>query len=214
MKIELIPVIEIGYNNQGVQAPDKYPYWENSEIWDDFHLECYKRAGFKDKLIPYLKGSSLYRLVDFSEDNLKKLIIDHTQDFKEESCSLFGGYVLRIDNQDRLFPQCCGLLADINFWTKIANSQESYYEGHPAPKISFNENSIIFDLTTNEFDEIFQPPPPVLVFKVEKTQLRSAIEKTKEELITFAKRLKEINSKENLNITKIDDVLIWYDDNR
>ncbi|WP_343319375.1 hypothetical protein [Sphingobacterium multivorum] len=28
MALELIPVIEIGYNNQGIPTPDKYPYWE------------------------------------------------------------------------------------------------------------------------------------------------------------------------------------------
>lgn len=213
MTIELIPVIEIGYNNQGVQVPDKYPYWDNSELWDEFHTECYNKAGFKDKLIPYLKGSSFYRLTDITDDNLKKLTIDHTQEQKEQSCSFFGGYVLRIDNQDRLFPQCCGLLADINFWTKISNSQESYYEGHPAPQISFSRNSISFDLTTNEFDEIFQPPPPVLLFQVDKIKLGKAIEKTKQELMAFAQRLERINFDENLNIANIDNVLIWYDDN-
>lgn len=213
MTIELIPVIEIGYNNQGVQVPDKYPYWDNSELWDKFHLECYKRAGFKDKLIPYLQGTSFYRLTDITDDNLKKLTIDHTQELKEKSCSFFGGYVLRVDNQDRLFPQCCGLLADINFWTRISNGQESYYEGHPAPQITFRENLITFDLTTNEFDEIFQPPPPILVFQVDKMELKMAIEKTKQELKIFAKRLEQINLNENLNITNIDEVLIWYDDN-
>ena len=213
MTIELIPVIELGYNNQGVQAPDKYPYWDNSEIWNEFHIECYKKAGFKDNLIPYLKGSSFFRLTDITDNNLKKLVIDHTQELKEQSCSFFGGYVLRVDNQDRLFPQCCGLLADINFWTKVSNGQESFYEGHPAPQITFNGNSIVFDLTTNEFDEIFQPPPPVLLFQVDKIELAMAVKKTKQELITFAERLQRINADENLKIENIDKVLIWYDDN-
>ena len=213
MTIELIPVIEIGYNNQGVLVPDKYPYWDYSEFWDEFHIKCYEKAGFKDNMIPYLKGSSFYRLADITDDNLKKLTIDHTQEQKEQSCSFFGGYVLRIDNQDRLFPQCCGLLADINFWTKISNGEDSYYEGHPAPQITFNGNLITFDLTSNEFDEIFQPPPTVLLFQVDKTELGRAIKKTKQELVTFAERLERINSDENLNIAKIADVLIWYDDN-
>lgn len=213
MTIELIPVIEIGYNNQGVQVPDKYPYWDNSELWDEFHTECYRKAGFMDKLIPYLKGSSFYRLTDITDDNLKKLTIDHTQEQKEQSCSFFGGYVLRIDSQDRLFPQCCGLLADINFWIKISNGQESYYAGHPEPQITFNGNSISFDLTINEFNEIFQPPPPVLLFQVDKTELGIAVEKTKQELVIFAERLERINAEENLQIANIDKVLIWYDDN-
>ncbi|MBL7998770.1 MAG: hypothetical protein JNL32_09055 [Candidatus Kapabacteria bacterium] len=213
MAIELIPVLEVGYNNQGVQIPDNHFYWDNSEIWDDFHSECYKKAGFKDKLIPYLKGSSFYRLTDISDDNLKKLTIDHTQDLKEQSCSFFGGYVLRVDNQDRLYPQCCGLLADINFWENISNGKKSYYEGHPVPQIVIKGNSITFDLRTNEFDEIFQPPPPVLLFQVDKAELGIAIEKTIQELVTFAKRLERINTDYNLQITNIANVLIWSDDN-
>jgi hypothetical protein len=40
MTIELIPVIEIGYNNQGVKEPDKYPYWEYPALWDNCNTEA------------------------------------------------------------------------------------------------------------------------------------------------------------------------------
>ena len=213
MTIELIPVIEIGYNNQGVKEPTKYPYWKHPEVWDNYHNESYQKAGFKDKLKPYLSGSSFYRLTDISDENLKKLTIDHTQELKEQSCSFFGGYVLRIDGQDKLFPQCCGLLADINFWDKISEGHNSYYEGHPAPQLRFDGNTIIFDLTTNEFDEAFQPTPPTSLFKIDRIELKKAVERTKEELRAFAKRLHKVNEEQNLNIAEIENVLIWYDDN-
>ena len=64
MKIELIPVVEIGYNNQGVTEPDKYPYWQYPNIWNDYNQRSYQRAGFKDKLKPYVDGSSIYKLTD------------------------------------------------------------------------------------------------------------------------------------------------------
>ena len=213
MTIELIPVIEIGYNNQGIAVPNAYPYWDNPEIWDKYHEESYLKAGFKEKLKPYLKGSSFYRLTDILDHTLKKITVDHTGEFKEKSCSFFGGFVLRIDGQDKLFPQCCGLLADINFWDRISKGQQSYYEGHPAPQISFKDNAIIFDLTTNEFDESFQPTPPTSVFTVDRTELVKAVEKVKQDLTTFGKRLHKINEELNLNINDIDNVLIWYDDN-
>lgn len=213
MNIELIPVIEIGYNNQDVTAPDKFPYWEHPTLWDNYHNESYIKAGFIDKLKPYLSGSSFYRLTDISDDNLKKLTIDHTGELKEQSCSFFGGFILKVDGQDKLFPQCCGLLADINFWDKISKGQNSYYEGHPAPQISFQDNSIVFDLTTNEFDEHFQPTPPTPIFKVDRTELTKAVEKTKSDLHVFGQRLQKINEELNLNINAIDKVLIWYDDN-
>ena len=213
MTIELIPVIEIGYNNQGVKEPDKYPYWDYPEVWDKYHQENYIKAGFNDKLAPYLGGSSFYRLTDISDNNLKKLTIDHTQELKEQSWSFFGGYVLQIDGQDKLFPQCCGLLADINFWQRISQGQNSYYEGHPAPQLSFSGNSIIFDLTRNEFDEYFQPTPPTAIFNVDRLELTKAVERAKENLRTFAQRIKKINEEFNLKIKDIDIVLIWYDDN-
>ena len=213
MTIELMPVIEIGYNNQGVQVPDKYPYWEHSALWDKYHNDSYLIAGFKDSLKPYLSGSSFYRLTDISDENLKKLTVDHTQDLKEQSCSFFGGYVLKIDGQDKLFPQCCGLLADINFWGKISQGQQSYYEGHPAPQITFHDNSLTFDVTTNEFEELFQPTPPTPMFKVDRTELIKAVEKVKDELKLFGLRLKKINDELTLGIKDIDNVLIWYDDN-
>uniref|UniRef100_UPI00289F1EEB hypothetical protein n=1 Tax=Sphingobacterium sp. TaxID=341027 RepID=UPI00289F1EEB len=50
MPLELIPVIEIGYNNQGIPTPDKYPYWEYPMLWDKYNAESYKKAGFKDDL--------------------------------------------------------------------------------------------------------------------------------------------------------------------
>ena len=97
MTVELIPVIEIGYNNQDVPTPDKYPYWEYAELWDKYNSESNKKAGFKDELKPYLAGSSFYRLSEITDKNLTKLVIDHTQEMRdgkyerEQASALFGG---------------------------------------------------------------------------------------------------------------------------
>ena len=212
MTLELIPVIEIGYNNQGIAVPNAYPYWDNPEIWDKYNEESYQKAGFLDKLIPYLKGSSFYRLSDISDDNLKKLTIEHTQELQEQSCSFFGGYVLKINGQDKLFPQCCGLLADIKFWDKISSGQESYYEGHPAPRINFKASKIILDLVVEENDESFEPYTDKKII-LEKEELKKAVQIAKEQLKIFALRLEKINLEEKLGIIGIADVLIWDDTN-
>jgi len=212
MTLELIPVIEIGYNNQGIAVPNAYPYWDNPEIWDKYHEESYQKAGFKDKIKPYLKGSSFYRLADISDKNLKKLTIDHTQELKEQSCSFFGGYVLKVNGQDKLFPQCCGLLADIDFWDKISNGQESYYEGHPAPRVDFKVSKVILDLAVEINNESFEPLTDKKII-LEKEELKQAVRMVKEELKIFAERLEKINTEEKLGISNIDNVLIWYDTN-
>lgn len=215
MTIELIPVIEIVYRNKDVPAPTEYPYWDNSEIWDKYHQECYKKAGFKDILIPYLKGSSFYKLSDISDDNLTKLTIDHTQEMRngkyerEMACAFFGGYVLRVDEQDRYFPQCCGELSDITYWERLSNEQDSYYEGHPSPQINFIDNNIIFDFSTDDYDEPFQPTPTETILTIDRLELKKAVEKVKAELEIFEQRLSRINSKEKLNIENIGGLLIW-----
>ena len=219
MTIELIPVIEIGYNNQDVTVPDKYPYWDNSEIWDKYNDECYQEAGFKDKLTPYLKGSSLYRLNDITDYNLTKLIIDHTKEMRdakygrEQACALFGGYVLQVDRQDKYFPQCCGELSDINYWDRLSNGKNSYYEGHPSPQIKFEENNILFDFSVDELDEYFQPTPTELILSIERIELKKAVEKVKTELQVFEQRLNKINQDEKLNIENIGELLIWNNTN-
>lgn len=219
MTIELIPVIEIGYNNQGVTEPDQYPYWDNCEIWDLYNEECYQKAGFKDKLIPYLKGSSFYRLLDITDKNLNKLTIDHTQDMRdgkykrEQACSFFGGFVLRVDGQDKYFPQCCGELSDIIYWDRLSNGQNSYYEGHPAPQVKFEDNNIVFDFSVDEFDEPFQPKMTEINLTIDRLELKRAVEKVKTELQTFEQRLIKINEDEKLNIDNIGGLLIWDNGN-
>lgn len=220
MTIELIPVIEIGYNNQGVTAPDKYPYWDNSEIWDAYHEECYQRAGFKDKLTPYLKGSSFYKLSDITDNNLTKLTIDHTQEMRDgkyerpqDTCAFSGGYVLRVNGQDKYFPQCCGELSDINYWENISNGKSSYHEEHPTPQLKFENSNIVFDFSVDEFDEHFQPTPTEIILSIDRLELRKAVERVKSELVTFENRLEKINRDEKLNIDNIGRLLIWDNGN-
>jgi hypothetical protein len=217
--LELIPVIEIGYNNQGVTAPIKYPYWDNYELWDKYHEECYFKAGFNDKLIPYLAGSSFFRISDISNENLKKIVIDHTQELRnneydrEQACSFFGGYVLKVNGLDKYYPQCCGELSDIAYWINLSKGQFSYYEGHPAPQISFDKDFIMLDFSVNQHDERFEPTPPELKLKIEKLALRKAIENVVIELHSFGDRLKKINEDCGLNIKDIDKLLIWDNGN-
>lgn len=220
MAIELIPVIEIVYSNQGVTAPEKYPYWDNSDIWDKYHEECYQKAGFKDKLIPYLKGSSFYKLDDITDNNLTKLTIDHTQEMRDgkyerpqDTCAFWGGYVLQVNGQDKYFPQCCGELSDINYWENISNGKSSYHEEHPTPQLKFENSRIVFDFSTNEFDEPFQPTPTEIILSIDRLELKRAVEKVKTELQTFEQRLNKINEDEELNIDNIGGLLIWDNGN-
>lgn len=217
MVVELVPVIEIGYNNQGIKEPDKYPYWEYSKIWDKYNENSYVLAGFKNQLITCFPGSSFYKLADITDTNLSKLVIDYTEEMRngkygrEQACSFFGGYVLRINGKDEYYPQCCGQLSDIIYWERLADGKYSYYEGHPAPKIEFEDNTVILNLSVDEFDEPFQPTPNRTRLKVDISALKSAVEIANTELNCFGRRLVKINQNADLGIIDIDKLLIWED---
>jgi len=214
--LELIAVIEIGYSNQGIEFPKEYPYWEHAELWDNYNEKCYAKAGLKDKLLAYLPGSSFYKLVDISHDNLIKLTKDHTQEMrngKEPSCPFSGGYVLRLNGQDKYFPQCCGDLSDIIYWEKLlVEDKPFFYQGHPEPQVLITDKIVFFDFTVDEFDEKFIPPPNDIKVEFKKVDLNKAIEKVKIELRIFANRLLKINVDEDLKIPNIDKILIWGED--
>lgn len=219
MIIELIPVIEIGYNNQGIPVPDQYPYWDFPELWDKYNFDSYTKAGFKDELKPYLAGSSFYILAEITDDNLTKLVIDHTQEMldgkyqREQASPLFGGYVLRIDGEDTYFPQCCGDLSDIHYWEKLANGENGFYAGHPQPQVKIEANTIMLDFSGEALDEDFIPIPKDSMVSLDILTLKKAIIQAKKELKTFELRLEKINRDNHLNIDEIGELLIWNDTN-
>lgn len=219
MNVELIPVIEIGYNNQNVPVPTNRPYWKYPDDWNAFHSESHLKAGFPDPLMPYFPGSSFYRIGDITDKNLSKIVIDHMSGHREglpkneDTCPLSGGYILNIDGNDVYFPQCCGDLSDITYWENLLKDDTSiFYNGHPEPVIEKTITHIIFDFKTDEFDEQFVPPPPFLIVNVDKTALERAIENVKILLGAFGQRLTKINNEEDLTIQNIENLLIWDND--
>jgi len=207
MSLELIPVLEIGCSDQEIGIPSDM----NPEMWEQYYNEYHKKAGLK----PYKKGLFFYKLSDVSGENLTKLILDHTHAMREgifergQMCSFFGGYVLRVGQQDEFFPQCCGELSDIWYWERIAMEENSYCEGHPAPQVSFKEGKITFDFSVGELDELFQPNPPRLKLCVDGKELKKAVEVAKKELKSFGQRLNKINEEKGFNIENIEGLLIW-----
>ena len=217
--MKLIPVIELGYENQGVETPEHGPYWEYPNEWDDFNNESYKKAGFKDSFTPFDPGRSLYEIDLISDENLKKIVVDHTEELRkgeydrEQASLLFGGYVLEINGERLFYPQCCGDLGDIQFWRNISNGQESFYEGHPAPIVKFEKDEVLFDLTVREFDEEFTPIPQKRVFELNKDELKKAIRQAELTLEKFANRIQVINELESLELERIEDLLVWENTN-
>lgn len=217
--VELVPVIELSHYGTDIPAPNAGPFWENTAEWDQFYAACYAKAGFAEPFRMYLPGSSFCRIEDITDNNLQKLVKDHTKNMREgkytrEDVSAFsGGYVLRIDGNDKYFPQCCGDLSDIQYWQKLASDGEvSFYQGHPTPTVSTQNSHIIFDFTVGEFEESFVPPVTEKIIEVNQAELEAAVTRVKNLLADFGNKLIAINVNENLGVSHIDKLLVWGND--
>jgi hypothetical protein len=220
MKLELIPVIEIKSYRKDVLTPKEVPYWENPMRWDQYNAECFKLAGFKDKLEPYFPGSSFYRISEITLSNLSKIVLEltHTwrdENFVKENCSpLSGGYVLRIDEMDKYFPQCCGDLSDFQHWVNLSKGEiKGFWAGHPEPLVRIEGDTISFDFEISATTKYFAPLPDVKFISFSIIDLQNALKSTKEELELLEKRLNKINQEELLFKGSICDLLIWDTDN-
>lgn len=216
MKIQLIPVVEIAGYGSGMPLPNKGPYWEYPEVWETFHRESHRQSGFPDKLVSYVPGSALYELSGLSDGNLRKLVLDTTaemiaENYDRDLVSAFsGGYILNVNDDDKLYPQCCSDLRLIYEWEALTEGEGNFfYNGHPSPVVIIEEQTITFNMDTQEKDEQFVPPPAEKLLSIDKAALLQAIRSVKAELVIFAERLKKINVEEGLNIPDIDKLLVW-----
>ncbi|MFN8713857.1 MAG: hypothetical protein ACK5Z2_13505 [Bacteroidota bacterium] len=222
MKVELIPVIEITNYGQDVKTPENGPYWEYTDEWENFRYQSSLKAGFSEGLKPYSKATSFYRISELTDADIlksieKEIVRQQTEEKKgvdDLVCAYSGGYVLRIDEEDIYFPQCCCGLDDLADWEGLLNEDAADFSiGHPYPHVIQKQGKICFDFANAPLREGFVPPVVYSSIEVEKTALEHAIREAKKELDVFAERLKDINRNENLGITEIDKRLILgYDD--
>lgn len=209
MKIELIPVLDIYYTNQDVPQPTG----RDAADRDVYEAACLRSAGFTDLMVPYLSGTTFYQLVNISDANLTRWLLDHTRAYREgeyerdHTSPFFGGYVLKVDAENKYFPQCCGNLADIKFWRGLADLNILPIDGHPSPAIHIQDDNIIFEF--KDEDESFYPLPPDLILKVSRNELVVALENVHETLLVFQERIERINIVENLQLENIAELLIW-----
>lgn len=219
MKVELIPLLLLGYQNQGVPVPVSGRYWTHAEIWEAYHQQCYQRAGFKDAMPFYTSGFPFISLHTLSDDNLLKIVSDHIQKLligemnREDLIPLSGGYLLKIDGEDQYFPQCCEDLASIRYWEKLSVGQLSYMEGHPVPQVEIADKQVLLDFRTKEFEEDFEPPPATEKLILELESLLSAVKVAKHELNELGERLQRMDREQGWNIGNLDYCLIWSNPN-
>ncbi|MBO0356356.1 hypothetical protein J0X19_00225 [Hymenobacter sp. BT186] len=188
MKAELIPVIEVDLRHPEV-------------------------AEALASISPFAVNTPFYRITDIPLGAIKALAKAHLQGYFdgeriiEEQCSFFGGYVLRIDGQNTLFPQCCGELSDIVYWKHVAKyNRGAYCNGHPAPEVLFTTDMVLFDCRV-DYEE-FRPYTP-LEIQVAKSALSAAYDQALLELEVFARQLEQIQLELPTPVESIAHVLIY-----
>ena len=199
MKIELVPLIEL--------PTFKFP--DLNEITDiDEKNRLLIERNYSD--VKHLKpfNEHQYKLSEISNCDLKKAIELHVSDLPiAESCAFFGGYGLKINNEFVLFPQCCGLLWEINDWKKILNVNfEPVNEACSAPSPKFKKvaNEVVIECDST-YEDFY--PETKGVIKLNYESLISAINNVCIELEEISKKLDTFNSEYGTD--SIAENLIW-----
>ncbi len=210
MNIKLIPVIELFRISDKVEMPEKGPYWEYADEWEDYNRQSLVANGFSE-IESYSKGSSFYEISKIKGNDLLLQIKYRTEGWDlGEICPFDGGYILNVNGEDLLYPQCCSDLGDIRSWIELSKGDSRLlWQGHPWPAIEIEKDKILFDLTVNEFDEHFVPVPLKEKFEIDRALLKIAVDNLIKELDQFAIKLNDINNKEKLRFENLAKILIW-----
>ena len=199
MKIELVPLIEL----PTFKFPDLH---EMTDIDKKNRLLIERNYSEVKHLTPF--NEHQYKLTEISLSDLKKAIDLHVSDLPiTESCAFFGGYGLKVNNEFVLFPQCCGLLSEINDWKKILNKNfEPFYlpECHPSPKFKKFDNEVIIECDST-YEDFY--PETKSVIKVNYESLVSAVNNVCIELKEISKKLDTFN--EEYKTKSVSKHLIW-----
>lgn len=208
-KIEFIPLIEPATKkDKESEIIPSGTSFTNTQEWDIYQ----KREIEKNYLNfpnPISKGIYQYRLFDIDLEDMEKIINLHIGDTDiNESISLFGGYAICKNGVIELFPQCCGLLEEIQFWRNILEENfEDFYltECHPAPLIT-KRNNEIFIYCQDEY-ESFLPLTTKTEIRLDYNETKIAFTKLLSELTEYSKMLNLLSSK--FQTDNISNIMIW-----
>lgn len=209
MKIEFIPLIvpATRKDKESVCIPSG-THLNNTKGWDIYQ----KKEIDKNYLSfpePILNGIYQYKLFDISIEDMESVINLHIGDTDiKDSISLFGGYAVSKNGNIELFPQCCGLLEEIQVWKNILKEDfKEFYltEGHPSPLITKRGNEIVI-YCKDEF-ETFDPFTSKEEIRLDYNETKKAFIKLINELTEYSERLNTLTDK--FRIRNLSNIMIW-----
>ena len=207
--IEFIPLIEPATkkDRESEIIPSGTPL-TNANEWDTYQ----KRELGKNYLnFPnsISNGIYQYRLFDIDIEDIERVINLHIGDTDiNESISLFGGFAISKNGIIELFPQCCGLLEEIQLWKKILKDDfEDFYltECHPSPLITKRKNEIV--IYCKDDNETFVPVTTKHEIRLDYNKTKSALLIMLDDLVNYSTELNKIS--ERFATKNIADIMIW-----
>ena len=207
--IEFIPLIEPATkkDRESEIIPSGTPL-TNANEWDTYQ----KRELGKNYLnFPnsISNGIYQYRLFDIDIEDIERVINLHIGDTDiNESISLFGGFAISKNGIIELFPQCCGLLEEIQLWKKILKDDfEDFYltECHPSPLITKRKNEIV--IYCKDDNETFVSVTTKHEIRLDYNETKSALLIMLDDLANYSTELNKIS--ERFATKNIADIMIW-----
>lgn len=207
--IEFIPVLDLP-TLKDIDS-ENYPTGSsltNTAEWDKYQAKEI-RKNYASIGSPIAPGVYQYQLFEIDTDDLIKVIKLHISDLKiDDSCSLFGGYALSINNEVVLYPQCCGLLEEINDWIKMLDKNfKPFYlkECHPSPRFSKIDENVCIDCSDENNEPFFPTTNKKIILNYD--SLKTALEKLLNDLREFSNKLDKLSHK--FDCQNISNILIW-----
>ena len=208
-QIEFIPLIEPATKKDTESEIITSEIWSSNPNALDIYQKRVIEKNYLNFLDPILYGTYQYRLFDISLEDIERVINLHIGDTDiNESISLFGGYAISKNGNIELFPQCCGLLEEIQLWKNILNDDfKEFYltEGHPSPLITKKRNEIVI-YCKDEF-ETFYPMRTKKEIRLDYNDARTALIKLITELTDYSVKLNSISDK--FKTKNLSNIMIW-----
>lgn len=199
MQVEFIPLIELAtFKVKDLESIEDHTLKRKKLIERNYQEVC-EIESF---------NNTFYKLEDLSRRDLYRAIDLHVRDMDiENSCALFGGYGLGCNQEIVLYPQCCGLLSEIQDWNKILDIDfQAFYlsECHPSPYIEKIKDKVHIHCHSEHED--FIPSTEKLII-IEYKETRNAVERLNEKLGLISKEIDEMGKERG--VERLSKIMIW-----
>jgi len=201
-KLKLVPVMELepsSFSKSELPFPNETGS-ESPQAWDEYWRNSLNQSGISD-LEPYELGSWLVPLQQIlSKSKTFELILkSELQNYEcsnsnpdpDEFSSLSGGFIIEVNGDAIIYPQCCGSLENISEWKHFALSEndeeEMLWIGHPWLMVKSLDKDTLQLRKTAEYGE---PDEPVII-TVNKKELLTALISCESELQKLNELLKD-----------------------